>query len=276
MKALLNKLHARLGDFWCRLKPGCTPNDEMLSYPHAQGTRDALHDGQPNDGGGLHPFASRRERALSDLSRVRVLAEALSAELLRASQHGESASVRELTTAVVNAAKSNGLYNPYESLKELGDLKRQRSGESEIFAKADNAFIVKVKDPSAKESIKKTTPSDWLYEHIIHNILFPEATYEFIGVTEQLKSLRIILRQANIEAVARPTDAQISSQLASLGLAPEDRYFYGNDLLAVTDVSAQSDNVLLDDDGKLRFIDPLIRLKKPALEVIKHLVGELN
>ena len=195
---------------------------------------------------------------------------------MRASQHGESASVRELTTAVVNAAKSNGLYRPYESLKEFGDIKRQRSGESEIFAKADNAFIVKVKDPTAKESIKKTSPADWLYEHIIHNILFPEAPYEFIGVTEQLKSLRIILRQPNIEAITRPTDTQIAAHLAALGLKPEDRYFFGNDLLAVTDVSAQSDNVLLDDSGAPRFIDPLIRLKKPAREVIKHLIGELN
>lgn len=53
MTALLQRLHARRGDFWCRLKPGCTPNGEMLSYPHAQGTRDALHDGQPDNAGQL-------------------------------------------------------------------------------------------------------------------------------------------------------------------------------------------------------------------------------
>lgn len=41
----------------------------------------------------------------------------------------------------------------------------------------------------------------------------------------------------------------------------------------MTDVSAQSDNVLLDDSGALRFIDPLIRLKKPATEVINWLIG---
>ena len=259
-----------------RQKRPCAPDNEMLSYPYAQGTRDALHDGQPNDCGGLHPFASRRERALSDLSRVRVLAEALSAELLRASQHGEGTSLRELTAAIISAAKTNGRYRPYTFLKDLGDLKRQRSGESEVFATIDNAFILKVKDPTAKQSIKRTAPSDWLYEHIIHNILFPDAPYEFVGITEQFGSLRIILRQRNIEAIARPTDAQIATYLDSLGLATEDRYFYGNDLLAVTDVSAQSDNVLLDDDGKLRFIDPLIRLKKPALEVIKELIGDLN
>ena len=162
------------------------------------------------------------------------------------------------------------------SLKDHGDLKRQRSGESEIFAAADNAFILKVKDPTAKHSIKRTSPSDWLYEHIIHNILFPDTSYEFVGITEQFGTLRIILRQSNIEATARPSDAQIAAHLTLLGLKPEDRYFFGNDLLAVTDVSSTSDNLLFDDNGNLRFIDPLIRLKKPALKAIKYLVGELN
>ena len=88
--------------------------------------------------------------------------------------------------------------------------------------------------------------------------------------------MRIILRQPNIEATARPTDTQIAAHLATLGLKPEDRYFFGNGVLAVTDISARSDNVLLDDAGNLRFIDPLIRLKKPAREVIDRLVGDVS
>lgn len=201
-----------------------------------------------------------------------MLAEKISTEFLRAAQHGERTALRELTTAIISAAKSDGLYRPYTSLKDCGDLKRQRSGESEIFATADNAFILKIKDPTAKQSIKRDSPSDWLYEHIIHNILFPDTPYELIGITELFGSLRIILRQPNIEAVARPTDAQIAAHLAALGLTPEGRYFFGNDLLAVTDVSEQRDNVLLDDNGDLRFIDPLIRLKKPAREIIDLLL----
>lgn len=268
--ALLKALGCALA--MLRQKPHCAPKPDVLSYPHAQGAGNTLHDGQPHDGGGLHPFASRRERALSDLSRVRVLAEKIPSELLRAAQRGKGTALRELTAAIVSAAKTDGLYRPYTSLTDFGDRKRQRSGESEIFATADNAFILKVKDPTAKQSIKRTSPSDWLYEHIIHNILFPNTPYEFVGITKQFGTLRIILRQANVEAVARPTDAQIAAHLAALGLQPEDRYFFGNDLLAVTDVSSTSDNVLLDDAGNLRFIDPLIRLKKPAREVIDRLV----
>ena len=253
--------------------PHCATKPDVLSYPHAKRTGNALYDGQLHDGGGLHPLSSRRERALSDLSRVRVLAEKIPSELLRVAQRGEGTALRELTAAIVSAAKTDGLYRPYTTLRDFGERKRQRSGESEIFATADNAFILKVKDPTAKQSIKRTSPSDWLYEHVIHNILFPDTPYEFAGITEQLGTLRIILQQTNVEAVARPTDAQIAAHLDSLGLWPEDRYFFGNNLLAVTDVSASSDNVLLDDSGHLRFIDPLIRLKKPAIEVIDRLIN---
>jgi hypothetical protein len=61
-----------------------------------------------------------------------------------------------------------------------------------------------------------------------------------------------------------------------LGLSPEDRYWYGNDVLAVTDVGAHEDNVLKGDNGKLFFIDPLIRIKKPAVDVIEWLVGNID
>ena len=130
-----------------------------------------------------------------------------------------------------------------------------------------------MKWPAAKAHIKHTTERDWLYEHIIHNILFPDTAYDFIGITEEVGELKIILRQQEVQSESAPSDAQIAAHLVSLGLTPEDRFFFGNDLLAVTDVSAQSDNVLLDDAGNLRFIDPLIRLKKPAVDVIDSLVG---
>ena len=60
-----------------------------------------------------------------------------------------------------------------------------------------------------------------------------------------------------------PSQKTIDDYLINqLGLTKEDRYFYGNEYLAITDVSNVSDNVLCDEDGKLYFIDPIIRLKK--------------
>ncbi len=54
-----------------------------------------------------------------------------------------------------------------------------------------------------------------------------------------------------------------------LGLFPEDLYFYGNEFIAITDVSADGDNVLTD-GNRLYFIDPIIKFKRPAVEVLAH------
>ena len=65
----------------------------------------------------------------------------------------------------------------------------------------------------------------------------------------------------------------IESALSSKGLVKEDRFFYGDGVVSVTDVGEHGDNVLLGDDGQVYFIDPLIRLHKPAEEVIEFLTG---
>lgn len=41
-----------------------------------------------------------------------------------------------------------------------------------------------------------------------------------------------------------------------LGLTKEDKYFYGNEYLAITDISNLSDNVLCDENGKLFSLIP--------------------
>lgn len=57
--------------------------------------------------------------------------------------------------------------------------------------------------------------------------------------------------------------------IKGLGLTLEDRYYYANEFIAITDVSAESDNVLT--DGKrLFFIDPIIKMKRPAVDVLQH------
>ncbi|MBQ0033650.1 MAG: hypothetical protein KBT68_12760 [bacterium] len=270
-----------------RQKPHCAPKPDVLSYPYAEGTGIALHDGQPHDGGGLHPFTSRRERVFSDLSCIRVLAETLESQSSGASDSSPRDSLRK----IVDCANSCGLFitvpaapsprgvvtaaTPRGAL-HLGELISKRTGESEVYFNAAEHAYYKVKWPSAKAHIKQTSPRDWFYEHIIHNILFPDTAYEFIGITEEVGELKIILRQQEVPSERFPSDAQVAAHLATLGLKPEDRYFFGNDLLAVTDVSSTSDNVLLDDVGNLRFIDPLIRLKKPASEIIAILTGAPN
>ena len=155
----------------------------------------------------------------------------------------------------------------------LGDLVSKRTGESEVYwSKLDNSFY-KIKSPEAKRPLKHTSETDWVYEHIIHNILFPECPYELIGITTKIREIRVVLKQRAVKTETFPTLKMIESALAHRGLVKEDRFFYGDGIVSVTDVGEHGDNVLLGDDGQVYFIDPLIRLHKPAEDVIDFLTG---
>ena len=85
--------------------------------------------------------------------------------------------------------------------------------------------------------------------------------------------MRFILTQKEVSAHKLPTNRQIDNYMkAILGLSQEDAYTWGNWLYSITDVNATSDNVLLGEDGNLYFIDPLIKLKKSAKEVVYSLL----
>lgn len=121
--------------------------------------------------------------------------------------------------------------------------------------------------------MKNTLPEDIIYEHLIHNMLFPSTRYHFVGFPEDIKGIRIVLQQRNVSDMFQvPSQEAIDYYLIhELGLIKEERYFYGNDYFAITDVSYISDNVLCDESGRLFFIDPTIKLKKSGKEVWEYL-----
>ena len=119
--------------------------------------------------------------------------------------------------------------------------------------------------------------NDAIYEHLVHNVLFPNTKYHFEGISEDVDGVRIILSQPYIsKKFQTPSQNETDRYLEEgLGLKPEERYFYGNEFLSITDVSANSDNVLAD-DGQLFFIDPIIKMKKPAVEVLAYYYERLE
>ena len=157
------------------------------------------------------------------------------------------------------------------------ELVSKRTGESTVYWLAGENAYYKVKNPAAKAPLKHTVAEDWIYEHVIHNILFPATAYELVGVARELGELRLVLKQSAVSSETFPSDEEVLKFLShDLGLIPEDRYWFGNDVLSVTDVGARGDNVLKGDDGSLLFIDPLIRLKRSARDVIEALVGPVD
>ncbi len=216
-------------------------------------------------------FESRSE-ADSGRSDIRVFEIGLSAEQSGDYEQGTGVAAQQTESSrLIAVALANGLFVPRSEWETFGDRKSKPSGESIVYLDASGENVIKVRNPFAKSAIKQMHAQDAIYEHLVHNILFPNSHYKFVGISEYSDEVRIILSQPYIsDQFIPPTQKVIDSYLIDgLKLIPENRYYYGNDYLAITDVSADSDNVLT--DGKnLYFIDPIIKMKRPATEVLAH------
>ena len=205
---------------------------------------------------------------------IRVFEQGLGGEYSWSAADSERDIRQAVSQRLVEIAQENGLYIPLANTKNLGEKYPGRTGESTVYIDEAASKVYKVKNPYAKSALKKVAPQDAIYEHIVHNLLFPEAPYKFEGISKDVDGVRIVLSQPFIENKGRASQSQIEQALAARGLYPDGRYSYGNDLVSVTDV--EGDNVLLGEDGTVHFIDPIIKFKKPALEIIAALQGNNN
>ena len=81
--------------------------------------------------------------------------------------------------------------------------------------------------------------------------------------------VRFVLRQDFVTSYAKPTESEIAKNLYELGFENDGRYSYGNDLISITDV--MGDNVIYDAEHNIRYIDPIITFKVPAVKAIEEL-----
>lgn len=216
-------------------------------------------------------LASRSE-ADSDRSDIRMFEVGLSAKQSGDYEQSTGNTAQEAeSNRLIAIAKDNGLFVEKSEWEKLGDRKRLPSGESIVYLSPDGQEVIKLRNPFAKSAIKQMHASDAIYEHLIHNILFPNTHYRFKGISEDIGGVRIVLSQRYISDVFTiSTQDEIDRYLVEgLGFEKESRYFYGNEWIAITDVFADGDNVLADGEN-LYFIDPIIKFKKPAPEVLEH------
>lgn len=219
----------------------------------------------------VYPVATVCEQAISDFGCVRMLAAACADERSRDIGTLPTDPIRRESRALICAAKKTGCFVDVKDVP--GTRYTIRTGESEVRLVQKDGIYYKIKNPFAKLHLKRHCEAYVLFEHIIHNILFPDCRLEFVGVAEDYHEARIVFRQKAVRSELRPDDAHIVEVLGQMGLRQEGRYGFGNDLVLVTDVGQDGDNVLLDDDGKIRFIDPIVSFKPPLL---KHLEVSLE
>ena len=213
-------------------------------------------------------------RALEDArgrSDIRMFEEGLESSRSSHSDDSERTRREAESERLVGIAKENGLYIPIKETETLGDRIPKRTGESTVYINDETGEVYKVKDPYAKAAMKSIEPEDAIREHFVHNILFPETQYRLKGISEEFGEVRIVLSQKFVDAVQRPTREQVVETLREKGLYPESNYAFGNDYVSVMDV--EGDNVLIGEDGTLYFIDPIIKFKKSAEEVIENLLS---
>ena len=203
-----------------------------------------------------------------DRSAIRVYEEGLDSDRVSHTDDSERNRRRAESERLVETAKENGQFIERREVHDKGERVSKRSGESEVIIDRDNNRVIKLKDPYAKSPMKSgVSPEDAIYEHLVHNKYFPETSYGFEGISEDIGDVRIELSQDFIESTGQPTKEQIEAALAEKGLYPEDDYYYGNEEIRVTDVTG--DNAVLGPDGKVYFIDPVIDFKKPVREILK-------
>ncbi len=230
--------------------------------------------GQQSARQSLGELAIRRRQADSDRSSIRVFATELPHQSSGVRPHGTTAEEEAESQRLIKIAKENNLYIAPSDTERYGTLLSTPTGESKVYIKEELGIVFKIHDPFAKRVLKDMHAEDVIWEHIVHNILFPNVRYTFVGITENNGDVRIVLNQKFCYGMESPSDQEISDYLQSIGLFSEDRYYFGNEYLSITDVSAESDNVLKDESGELYFIDPIIKLKKPATQVIDWLLDE--
>lgn len=228
---------------------------------------------QWHEGRELCVESARQTLGNSDRINIELLGKGLSSERYDDYERSTHYQQEEVGNHIIENAKTIGLFIPLKETICLGERHNKPSGESIVYYNEVKGKIYKVKDPFAKYPIKGHTVSDVLYEHILHNLLFPNVPYTLEGVSEELGDLRLIYSQPYIHSCFEAaTQEQIEDFLINkLGLIKENIYFYGNDYYSITDVGAEGDNVLIDDSETLYFIDPIIKFKKPAFEVHKEI-----
>lgn len=219
-----------------------------------------------------------RSEADCDRRDIGVFEIGLSSEQYGDYEQGTGNSAYENESArLIDIAKNNGRFITKSQIESFGDRKRLPSGESVVYFDGKNSCVYKVRNPFAKSHLKRLHAQDVIYEHLVHNILFPNTRYSLVGIGEENGEVRLVFRQPYIsDKYPVPSMDRIESYLQNgLGLKKENKYYYGNEWLAVTDVSNEGDNVLADDEC-LYFIDPIIMLKHPAKEVLNHYYSLLS
>lgn len=229
---------------------------------------------QRENGTGVAENNARRLGAKHTLGDTGVFEEELAAQRSRYSETDGSNFIQgQIGESLIDIAKRTGRFIPWEEAVSSGTKLNGNTKESICFVSDDLQKITKLKDPYAARATKGNSPFDIIEELIFHNELFPDTAYRLVGITQdRLGDMRFVLEQDFVKYESFADENDIADYLQKLGLKDEGRFIFGDERCAVLD--AYGENVLVDENGKLRFIDPIIRIKQSPDDNLRYRSGE--
>lgn len=219
---------------------------------------------------GLHSRAERGEPSLGNRWDTLPYEEGLWTVEVGNQLGSPQPSVRQESKRLIDVAKAVGDYIPSTVWETCGKKVEKPSAESIVFTDEENGRVVKFKDPFVF-CFKDDSHLEGLYTHHIHNRFFGNASYRFLGVSQDPNNggVRFVFEQPFIDCIQRPTSDELREWFTERGFHKSDTgFFYTDDFVSFTDFD--NDNSLNDKNGNIYFIDPVIMLDKPIKEIISH------
>lgn len=220
---------------------------------------------------GLQAVAAQGMPTLDNRWDTRVYEEGLPTEEERKQIDNSALAIQNEMDRILAVAKKVGDFIPSTVWETFGCRSDVESGESVVFLDRKNERVVKFKDPFAYAALKDENPYNAFYEHHIHNYFFGDVGYRFLGVSQDPVNgrVRLAFEQPFVESYERPTREEIDKWFEDRGFKKtDDELFYSDGYVSFTDV--WNDNCFKDKEGKLRFIDPIVKFEQEPKKVISH------
>ena len=124
-----------------------------------------------------------------------------------------------------------------------------RGGEAQIYLAHDRRSVIK-----ANEAVYYATWLEFFNSLVIHNLLFEETAYEFLGVAEKEDSLLVLLKQPFITSDGPLDLSDVKKFLTFNGFENTRRNDYFNKELGIILEDMHDENIIVN-SNKLFFID---------------------
>lgn len=154
-------------------------------------------------------------------------------------------------------------------LRKMGKRKREWCTSSDDYIDTKNMLVYKVKDIFYYDKDKEHDPRYSIYEHLLHNILFPNVPYTFLGIGTIEGKPGLVFSQPYITDLQTSEMEDVQAYMKLLGLEYDGYHplTYTNDYISIT---AYSCDVLIDENNTLYFLNPIISFRKEPIEVFRH------